>query len=154
MLQKAIEEARITMNKNIGGPFGALITDKDNNIIAISSNSVLKDNDPTAHAEINAIRKASSILKTNDLNGYKLYTTSYPCPMCISAIIWSNIKEVYYGAGVEVASKIGFRDDYIYDFIKKDCRDDSILKIRQLEEEQKECEKLFKEYVNNNKQLY
>lgn len=154
MLEKAIKEARITMNKNIGGPFGALITDKDNNIIAVASNTVLESNDPTAHAEVNAIRKACSNLKTNDLSEYKLYTTSYPCPMCISAIIWSNIKEVYYGAGVEIAAKIGFRDDYIYNYIKNDCKDTSVLKIMQIKEEQEECEQLFKEYTTNNKQLY
>lgn len=154
MLEKAIKEARITMNKNIGGPFGALITDKDNNIIAVASNTVLESNDPTAHAEVNTIRRACSILKTNDLNGYKLYTTSYPCPMCISAIIWSNIKEVYYGASVEAAAKIGFRDDYIYNYIKNDCKDNTVLKIRQIKEEEEECEKLLKEYITNNKQLY
>ena len=154
MLDKAINEARRTMNENIGGPFGALITDKDNNIIAVASNTVLGSNDPTAHAEVNAIRKAGSILKTHDLSGCKLYTTAYPCPMCISAIIWSNIKEVYYGAGVEVASNIGFRDDFIYDFIKANAKNENVLKIRQLELEKEKCEELFKEYVNNDKQLY
>lgn len=152
MLDKAIEEARITMNKNIGGPFGALVTDKDTNIIAIASNTVLGTNDPTAHAEINAIRKACQILNTYDLSNCKLYTTAYPCPMCISAIIWANIKEVYYGASVEEAKKIGFRDDYIYDFIKKDCKNKNILSLTQIEEDK--CIELFKEYEKKNKKIY
>ena len=91
IMQLGIDKARETMNKNYGGPFGAVIV-KDNQVIAISSNSVLKDNDPTAHAEINAIREACHKLKTYDLTGCVLYATGYPCPMCLSAIIWSNIK--------------------------------------------------------------
>ena len=152
MLDKAIEEARITMNKNIGGPFGAIVTDKDNNIISVASNTVLGTYDPTAHAEVNAIRKAGSVLKDHDLSGCKLYTTSYPCPMCMAAIIWSNIKEVYYGSDVEDAAKIGFRDDFIYDFIKKDCKDDGILTIKQIEREK--CVKLFDEYERKDKEIY
>ena len=109
-MKEAIEEARKTMNLNYGGPFGAMIT-KDNKIIAIASNTVLKDNDPTAHAEINAIRKAGEVLNTHDLSGCTLYATGYPCPMCLSAIIWSNIKEVFYGTNLEDAANIGFRDE-------------------------------------------
>lgn len=152
MIDKAIEEARTTMNKNIGGPFGAVVTDKDNNIIAVASNTVLGSHDPTAHAEVNAIRKASAFLKNHDLSGCKLYTTSYPCPMCMSAIIWSNIKEVYYGADVEDAAKIGFRDDFIYDFIEKDCKNDNILSIKQIERDK--CVKLFDEYERKDKEIY
>lgn len=152
MLDKAIEEARKTMNENIGGPFGALITDENNNIIAVSSNTVLGDNDPTAHAEINAIRKAGKILKTHDLSNYKLYTTAYPCPMCMSAIIWSNIKEIYYGADVTEAAKIGFRDDFIYNFLKQDNKDEKILKINKIEDSK--CIELFKEYQEKNKEMY
>ena len=117
-MKEAIEEARKTMNLNYGGPFGAMIT-KDNKIIAIASNTVLKDNDPTAHAEINAIRKAGEVLNTHDLSGCILYATGYPCPMCLSAIIWSNIKEVYYGTNLKEAADIGFRDEFIYDDIKE-----------------------------------
>ena len=78
---------------NDGGPFGAVIV-KNNKIIGKGKNQVLKKNDPTAHAEIMAIRNACQNLKTHDLSGCVLYTTCYPCPMCISAIIWSNIKTV------------------------------------------------------------
>ena len=148
-MKEAIDEARRTMNLNYGGPFGAMIV-KDNKIIVVASNTVLKDNDPTAHAEINAIRKASKVLNTYDLSGYTLYTTGYPCPMCLSAIIWSNIKEVYYGTNLEDAAKIGFRDEFIYDYIKGKNKD--ILSLKNLEHD--ECLKLFKEYQDNNKDIY
>lgn len=110
-------EATVTMNLNIGGPFGAVVV-KDGEIISVASNTVLGDNDPTAHAEVNAIRKACKKLGTYDLTGCELYATGYPCPMCLSAIIWANIKEVYYCNDVKQAENIGFRDDFIYDYIK------------------------------------
>ena len=100
-----------------GGPFGACIV-KDGIVIGKGRNMVLKQNDPTAHAEVTAIRDACSNIGTYDLSGCVLYTTCYPCPMCLSATIWANIKEVYYGNSKEDAAAIGFRDDYIYDFIK------------------------------------
>ena len=100
-----------------GGPFGACIV-KDGIVIGKGRNMVLKQNDPTAHAEVTAIRDACSNIGTYDLSGCVLYTTCYPCPMCLSATIWANIKEVYYGNTKEDAAAIGFRDDYIYDYIK------------------------------------
>jgi len=152
LMVKATNKARETMNQNIGGPFGALIIDKDNNIIAVASNSVLKDHDATAHAEINAIRQASQKLGTHDLTGCTLYTTCYPCPMCLGAIIWSNIKKVYYGCNAIDADAIGFRDDYIYDFIKNNAKDKNILDLE--EQERASCLTLFKEYHDKEKQLY
>ena len=139
MMKYGIEEARRTMNLGLGGPFGAVITDKDNNIISIASNTVLRDNDPTAHAEINAIRIAGSKLNTYDLSECTLYATGYPCPMCLSAIIWSNIKKVYYGNTKEDAADIGFRDDFIYEFINKlslNEQDNTILDLRSLNREE------------------
>lgn len=144
IMKLGIEEARKTMNEGFGGPFGAVIVDSNNNTIAVASNTVLKDNDPTAHAEINAIRKACKKLNTHDLTGYKIYATGYPCPMCLSAIIWSNIKEVYYGTDLNDAEKIGFRDQKIYDFINK--KDLTLLDIEQIKHD--ECLKLFLEYDN------
>lgn len=144
IMELGIEEARKTMNEGFGGPFGAVIVDSNNNVIAVASNTVLKDNDPTAHAEINAIRKACKKLNTHDLTGYKIYATGYPCPMCLSAIIWSNIKEVYYGTNLNDAEKIGFRDQKIYDFINK--KDLTLLDIEQIKHD--ECLKLFLEYDN------
>jgi tRNA(Arg) A34 adenosine deaminase TadA len=102
---------------NVGGPFGAVIV-KDGKVVGKGSNCVLENNDPTAHAEIMAIREASQTLNTYDLSGCELYTSCYPCPMCLSAIIWANINKVYYGNTKEDAANIGFRDDMIYDYIK------------------------------------
>lgn len=143
MMNLGIEEARKTMNENIGGPFGAVITDSDGNVIAVSSNTVLGSHDPTAHAEINAIRKACRILKTHDLSGYILYATGYPCPMCLSAIMWANIKKVYYGTNLKDAEDIGFRDDFIYNYIKGNS-DNKTLELINIDRDQ--CLELFNEY--------
>lgn len=117
-MQLAIEEskANITNNYKNGGPFGAVIV-KNGKIIASAHNTVIESADATAHAEINAIRQASKILNTNDLSGCTLYTSAEPCPMCLSAIIWANIKDVYYANTRKDANNIGFRDDVIYEYI-------------------------------------
>ena len=101
---------------NAGGPFGACVV-KNGRVIGKASNHVLEYNDPTAHAEILAIREASKYINSHDLTGCELYTSCYPCPMCLSAIIWANIKVVHYGNTKEDADNIGFRDDFIYDYI-------------------------------------
>lgn len=117
-MQLAIEESRanITNNYKNGGPFGAVIV-KNGKIITSAHNTVIENNDATAHAEINVIRQASKILNTNDLSGCTLYTSTEPCPMCLSAIIWANIKDVYYANTRKDANDIGFRDDIIYEYI-------------------------------------
>ena len=96
-MEQAVENAKQGMNKKEGGPFGAVIVDKDGTIIANGNNKVLIEKDPTAHAEIVAIREACKILNTSDLSNYILYTSCEPCPMCLAAIIWANIKQVYFG---------------------------------------------------------
>ena len=150
VMELAINEAKETMNKDMGGPFGAAIV-KDGKVISVASNTVLADHDPTAHAEVNAIRKAGKKLKTHDLSDCTLYATGYPCPMCLSAIIWANIKEVYYGTDLEAAEEIGFRDDFIYDFIKNS-NEDGVLNLKNISK--KECLKLFKEYEEKEKEIY
>ena len=152
MIEHGISEALKTIKENSGGPFGAVITDNAGNILSIASNTVLKHHDATAHAEINAIRLASRKLGTHNLEGCKLYTTCYPCPMCMGAIIWSNIKEMYYGCDSKDAANIGFRDDYIYNYIKEGCKNDNILKITQVDRDK--CIKLFEEYKKENKEIY
>lgn len=132
IMQAAIQEAENNLITNDGGPFGAVIV-KDGVIIAKGHNEVLKNNDPTCHAEIQAIRTACKALNTFDLNGCELYTSCYPCPMCLSAIIWANIKTVYYGNTAEDAAAIGFRDDFIYDFIKGNCSDEKVLALHSCE---------------------
>lgn len=99
--------------KSGGGPFGAVIV-KGNKIIAGSSNSVTIDNDPTAHAEVNAIRKAAKILGTYDLSDCEIYTSCEPCPMCLGAIYWARLNTIYYGNNKSDAKKIGFDDEFIY----------------------------------------
>lgn len=147
-----IQQAQKTMRENIGGPFGAVITDKNGLIISVASNTVLGSHDPTAHAEINAIRQAAKSLGTHDLSGCVLYATGYPCPMCLSAIIWANIKTVYFGCTPEDADKIGFRDDFIYKFINDGCKDQETMKLIPLSRQ--DCLKLFEEYEKSNKQIY
>lgn len=96
-----------------GGPFGAVIA-KDGEIVSEASNSVTIDNDPTAHAEVNAIRKASAKLGTFDLSGCDIYTSCEPCPMCLGAIYWAHLGKIYYGNNRQDAASIGFDDDFIY----------------------------------------
>ena len=138
------------MNLNEGGPFGAVITDKAGNIIATGNNQVLKNNDPTAHAEIMAIRNACKKLNTYDLSNYILYTSCEPCPMCLSAIIWSNIKEIYYACTREDAANIGFRDDLIYEYLKGNNKD--FINLKQIDRD--ECISLFEKYQDENKTIY
>ena len=115
-----MEEAKKIADENLktndGGPFGACIV-LNGKIIGRGSNLVIKENDPTAHAEIVAIRDACKNINSYDLRECEIYTTCFPCPMCLSAIVWANIKKVYYGNTKEDANSIGFRDDQIYKFI-------------------------------------
>ena len=126
----AKENADNGIKNKEGGPFGAVIVDKDGKIISNGNNKVIKNNDPTAHAEIVAIRQACEKLNTYDLSECKLYTSCEPCPMCLSAIIWANIKEVYYGCTKEDAGEIGFRDDIIYDYLKG--KNNNLISLKQM----------------------
>ena len=142
----AIDLSDDNFDKNYGGPFGACIV-KDGKIIGKGINRVIKNMDPTAHAEIVAIRNACKTLKTHDLSGCELYTSCYPCPMCLSAIIWANIKKVYYGNTKEDANDIGFRDDFIYEFIEKlsnNIEDKKVLNLKSLNRD--EAIEVFKRY--------
>lgn len=100
--------------RNGGGPFGAVIASKDGEIIAEACNSVTIDHDPTAHAEVNCIRKATAKLGTFDLAGYDIYTSCEPCPMCLGAIYWAHLDKIYYANDRKDAAAIGFDDDFIY----------------------------------------
>ena len=138
------------ISKKEGGPFGAIIVDKEGNIISNGNNKVIKNTDPTAHAEIIAIREACKKLKTYDLSEYILYTSCEPCPMCLSAIIWANIKQVYYGCTKKDAGEIGFRDDMIYEYLKGKNKD--LIKLEKLDRE--ECLEVFKKYKEENGTIY
>jgi guanine deaminase len=111
-------ELSLNSVKNNGGPFGAVIV-KDGKIISNASNSVTLDNDPTAHAEINAIREACSALKSFDLSGSTIYTSCEPCPMCLGAIYWAGIDKIFYANNRIDAKNIGFDDSFIYDELEK-----------------------------------
>ncbi len=100
--------------KNGGGPFGAVIV-KDGRIIATGTNRVTANNDPTAHAEVSAIREACLKLDTFDLSGCEIYTSCEPCPMCLGAIYWAHLDRIYYGNNKADAAAIGFDDSFIYD---------------------------------------
>ena len=144
----AKELADDNLKTNVGGPFGACIV-KNGKIIGKGSNHVLSNNDPTAHAEIMAIRDACKNINSYDLSECELYTSCYPCPMCLSAIIWANIKKVYYGNTKEDASLIGFRDDDIYNYIKsldKEHIDNNILELISMDRE--ETINTFKQFID------
>lgn len=151
-MKLAIKESKANLENNYknGGPFGAVIV-KDDVIIAQAHNTVVEGKDPTAHAEINAIRKAAKVLKTHDLSGCVLYTSAEPCPMCLSAIIWANIKEVYYANTKKDAEDIGFRDNMIYEYLKGEKKD--VIKLIRINNE--EAIEVFKKFKNlKNKKMY
>jgi tRNA(Arg) A34 adenosine deaminase TadA len=109
----AIQLSKQNINEG-GGPFGAVIV-KEGQIIATGVNRVTNENDPTAHAEVKAIREACNKLKTFDLSGCTIYTSCEPCPMCLGAIYWAHIDKVFYGNNKSDARNIGFDDSFIYD---------------------------------------
>ena len=113
-MQMAIELSIDNVKNKTGGPFGAVIV-KDDTIIATGANSVTADNDPTAHAEIVAIRNACKKLNTFNLQDCAIYTSCEPCPMCLSAIYWAKISEIYYGNTKQDAASINFDDAFIYE---------------------------------------
>ena len=112
-MREAIRLSIQMMRQGKGGPFGAVVV-KGNKIVGRGCNQVTSANDPTAHAEIVAIREACRRLKTFELDGCDLYTSCEPCPMCLSAIYWARIRSVYYGNTRKDAAKIAFDDEFIY----------------------------------------
>lgn len=114
----AIQMATDNVVSGNGGPFGAVVA-KGGKIIAKATNTVTITNDPTAHAEVNAIRQACKVLNTFDLSGCEIYASCEPCPMCLSAIYWSRITKVYYAATRGNAALAGFDDAYIYQELAK-----------------------------------
>ena len=130
--------------KHGGGPFGAVIV-KDGEIIAGASNSVTIDNDPTAHAEMNAIRPACKKLGTFDLSGCTLYTSCEPCPMCLGANYWAHIDKIYYGNNRKDAQDIDFADNFIYEEIKRPMVKRHVPIIPLLHDEAQETFRLWKE---------
>ncbi|MEP3838105.1 MAG: nucleoside deaminase [Algibacter sp.] len=112
-MQEAVNAAISGMNNNEGGPFGCVIV-KDGEIVGRGNNKVTSTNDPTAHAEVTAIRDACKNLNTFQLEGCEIYTSCEPCPMCLGAIYWARPDKVYYGSNQIDAANIGFDDAFIY----------------------------------------
>jgi len=112
----AIELSHTNVEKGLGGPFGAVIV-RDGEVVAASANKVIPENDPTAHAEVSAIRLACTALGTYNLQGCVIYTSCEPCPMCLGAIYWARIDKIYYANTKADAAAIGFDDHFIYDEI-------------------------------------
>ncbi len=138
-MQIAIEEAKAGIHGGEGGPFGCVIV-KDEQIIGRGHNQVVKNQDPTCHGEMMAIHDACRNLGSFDLSGCELYTTGQPCPMCLGAIFWANIRKVYYGCNVQDTAEIGFRDELFYELSQNDQSD------FQQELEREACKELYAEY--------
>ena len=133
-MRLAIELAESNVKQMTGGPFGAIIV-KDGQIIAASANHVIKSNDPTAHAEIAAIRLACENLGTIDLQGCTIYSSCEPCPMCLGAIYWARIGTLYFGNTKADAAATGFDDDHIYEEMAKPAAARSLKMIQLLADE-------------------
>ena len=142
-MKKANELAKYSMENNKGGCFGCVIV-KDGKIVGQGYNTVTSDNDPTCHGEVNAIRNTCKNLNTFDLSGCELYTSAYPCPMCLGAIMWSNIKTVYYGATPKDTADIGFRDNFMYEWLR--LQNEETLKMIQMD--RKECIEVQQMWLN------
>ena len=136
-IKRAIELSAKGMDNNAGGPFGAVIV-KDEKIIAEGYNQVTSSNDPTAHAEVVAIREACKNLNSFQLDGCIIYTSCEPCPMCLGAIYWARPKAVYYACTKEDAAEIGFDDHFIYDEIDTGMENRSIKFVNLNREDGKE----------------
>ena len=133
-LRRAIELARQNVLDGTGGPFAALIV-REGEVIAEAANSVTTTNDPTAHGEVNAIRKACAKLGTFTLAGCEIYTSCEPCPMCLAAIYWARLGAIYFGSSQRDAAKAGFDDAFLYEEFRKGSENRSIPSMQLLEPE-------------------
>ncbi len=133
-MKRAIELARAGMDGGRGGPFGCVVV-KNGEIVGEGSNCVTSTNDPTAHAEVVAIRNACKTLNAFQLDGCEIYTSCEPCPMCLGAIYWARPEQVFYACTREDAAAAGFDDDFIYDELAKPNEDRQRAMISMLRDE-------------------
>ena len=147
-MKRANELAKYSIDNNKGGCFGSVIV-KDGVIVGEGYNTVTSDNDPTRHGEINAIKNTCKNMRTFDLSGCELYTSAYPCPMCLGAIMWANIKTVYYGATAQDTGNIGFRDDFMYQWLNNKNEDS----LRLIELDIKECVEVQKMWLDKDDKI-
>ncbi len=143
-MRRAIELAQKGMDTNDGGPFGAVVV-KDGKIIAEGNNAVTSTNDPTAHAEVVAIRKACKVLDSFQLDDCITYTSCEPCPMCLGAIYWARPKKVFYACDKKDAAEIDFDDQFIYEELDLSISERSIPFTHILQEE---GQQVFKNWAN------
>jgi tRNA(Arg) A34 adenosine deaminase TadA len=149
----AIKSAYEGIEKDEGGPFGACIIDKQGDILAITHNTVLKDHDPTCHAEMNCIREACRRLQTHILSECILYTTAEPCPMCLAAIYWARIEKVYIGVEKECAARYGFDDAFFYEQLLLPWEKRDVQAKLDLNSSN-DCEKVFAKWQSLQRRLY
>ncbi len=142
-MAKAISLAKENVQLVHGGPFGAVVV-KDGKIVGIGRNRVTEDNDPTAHAEIVAIRDAAKKLDTFDLSGCQIYSSCEPCPMCLGAIYWARFDKLYYAATKDDAAKADFDDSFIYKEFSLPKEERSILSVQMMRES---AVKVFDEWI-------
>jgi len=133
-MQRAIELARNGVGNNEGGPFGCVVV-KDGEIVGEGNNRVTSTNDPTAHAEVIAIRDACKRLNSFQLDGCTIYTSCEPCPMCLGAIYWARPARVFYACTRGDAANIGFDDDFIYEELEKDNAEREMVLVSLMREE-------------------
>ena len=148
-MRRAIELAREGMEKGAGGPFGAVIV-KNGEIVGEGYNCVTSSNDPTAHAEIVAIRRACQNLESFQLDGCRIYASCEPCPMCLGAIYWARPAKIFFACTREDAAKVGFDDQFIYgeigeDFVKRQIKTVNFLRDEGLD--------VFENWENKNDKL-
>ncbi len=146
-MSRAIELSKRNMETNAGGPFGAVVV-KDGKIIGEGWNQVTSTNDPTAHAEVQAIRNACKNLSNFDLDGAEIYTSCEPCPMCLAAIYWARIGKIYYANTKKDAAAINFDDDFIYQEIPKPYSQRSIPLVPLMREEALQIFKIWEQKVD------
>ena len=143
-MREAIRLSKEKMLEGFGGPFGAVIV-KDGQIIARGFNQVLATHDPTAHAEVTAIREACRNLQTHVLEGCQIYTSAEPCPMCMASIYWARLSECYYGNPKEATAAIGFDDHFIYDEFARPMEERTLPMAQILPDEALEAFKLWED---------
>jgi len=145
-MRMAIDLATENVLSGAGGPFGAVIV-KDGAVIATGVNKVTASNDPTAHAEVTAIRNASTILGNFELKGCTIYSSCEPCPMCLGAIYWSRIDALYFGSTAKDAADAGFDDSFFYDELRKGIGERSIHTVNMMRNEAEESFQAWKNFV-------
>ena len=146
-MAEALREAYIALDEG-EIPIGAVVVSRDR-IIGRGHNRVILNHDPTCHGEMEAIRDACRSLGTHDLSGCSIYTTAEPCPMCLGAIMWANIRDVYYGCNSHDTADIGFRDQTFYEQLNGSCES-----VRMRESCRRRCLELFRRYQETQHTIY